>query len=125
MKVKDIMNKAVVIDKDINVKEAARIMADRKIGSLIIADKDRILGIITDTDVLRNISKLESKISKVMSRNVVTIDQEESIDSAAREMRNNKIKRLPVVKNDKLVGIITATDLIANSDDLNENFFFE
>ena len=60
-----------------------------------------------------------------MSKNVVTIEQEENIDFAAREMRENKIKRLPVVKNSKLVGIVTATDLIANSDELNENFFFE
>jgi len=72
-----------------------------------------------------NISKLDSKISSVMTKGVVTIDQEENIDSAARIMKENKVKRLPILRNGKLVGIITGTDIIANADDLNENFFFE
>ncbi|MCX6748724.1 MAG: CBS domain-containing protein [Candidatus Pacearchaeota archaeon] len=125
MKIKDIMNKAVAIDHDIKLKEAARIMADKNIGSLIVINKEKILGIITEKDIMDNISRLDSKISSVMTKNVVTIDQEESVDNAARTMRDNKIKRLPVVKNEKLAGIITATDVIANCDDLNENFFFE
>lgn len=60
-----------------------------------------------------------------MSKEIVTIGHNESIDNAALIMSEHKIKRLPVLENDKLVGIITATDIIANSDILNEDFLFD
>jgi len=125
MKVKEIMNKAVVENHDIKVKDAAKIMSDKNIGSLILMNQDKIVGIITDTDILRNINKLDIGISKVMSKNVVTIGENESIDRAAIIMKEKKIKRLPITKKGKLAGIITATDIIANSEELNEQFFFD
>lgn len=125
MKVKEAMNKAVVIEADIKIRDAAKIMSERGIGSLIVMSKEKIVGIITDTDIMRNIDKLDSQISKIMSRNVVCIDAEESLDEVARLMAEKKIKRLPALKKEKLVGIITATDIIANSEELNEQFLFE
>ncbi len=125
MQVKEIMNKAVVIEHDVSVKEAAKIMSSRNIGSLIFLKNNKIKGIITEKDILRNISSLNKKISSIMSKNVITINQDESLDNAALLMTEKKIKRLPVMNNEKLVGIITATDIIANSDLLNEDFFFE
>lgn len=125
MRVSEAMHKVVVIDDNISLRDAAKIMADRGIGSLVIVNKEKISGIITDTDVLRNISKLESKISNVMSKHVVCIGANENLDTAALLMAEKKIKRLPVLKKEKLVGIVTATDVIANSEELNEQFFFE
>jgi CBS domain-containing protein len=125
MKVKEIMNKAVTESHDIKVRDAAKIMSDGNIGSLILVNGDKIAGIVTDDDILKNINKLDSGVSKVMSKNVISIDENEGIDRAAEIMRERKIKRLPVVKKGKLVGIITATDLIANSEELNEEFFFD
>jgi len=125
MKVKEIMNKAVVVDHNISVREAAKIMSDRNIGSLIILKSSKIIGIITERDVMKNISSLSKGISSIMSKNVISVECNESIDNAALIMNEKKIKRLPVVDSGKLVGIITATDLIANSDILNEDFFFE
>lgn len=125
MKVKEIMNKVIVVEHDISVKEVAKIMSNRNIGSLVVLKNNKIAGIITEKDILKNISSLEKKISSVMNKNVITIDLNESIDDAALIMSENKIKRLPVIDNNKLVGILTATDIIANSDVLNEDFFFE
>lgn len=125
MKIKEIMNKAIAVDHDVSVKEAAKIMSDRGIGSLIVLKDNKIAGIITERDIMKNISSIGKKISSVMSRNVVTINHNESLDNAALIMTERKIKRLPVVDNDRLVGIITATDIIANSDVLNEDFFFD
>ena len=125
MKVSEIMNKPIVIEKNISVKEAARTMSDKNIGSLIIISNDKILGIITEDDILKNIDNLTEKISKVMSKKVVTIDKDNDIEYAAKLMAANKIKRLPVLKNNELVGIITATDIIAHSEDIDEDFFFE
>jgi len=125
MRVDEIMNKAIVIDHDVSVKEAAKIMSNRNIGSLIVLKKNKIVGIMTERDVLKNVSSLGRKISHVMSKSVVTIDHGESIDNAALIMTEKKIKRLPVIDEGKLIGIITATDIVANSDLLNEDFFFD
>lgn len=126
MKVKDIMNKAIVVDFDISLKEAAKIMSDKNIGSLIVLKDNKIIGIITENDIVRNVSNLDRKISQIMSKRVLTINEDEDIDNAAELMGKNKIKRVPVIdKNGRLTGIVTTTDLIAHSEDLNEDFFFE
>jgi len=125
MKVHDIMKKVVVAGDQINGKQAAQIMSSKGIGSLVIFKKNKILGIITERDIMRNISKLNKKVSRIMAKNVLTIESGEDIDSAADLMAEHKIKRLPVIEKGKLVGIITATDVIANSDFLNEDFFFD
>jgi CBS domain-containing protein len=125
MKVSEAMNKAVTIESDMKLKQVAGIMSDRKIGSLIVLDNEKIAGIITERDILKNVGRLDSKVVSIMSKNVITIDADENINNAALLMAKNKIKRLPVVKKGKLAGIITATDVIANSPGLNESFFFE
>jgi len=125
MKVKEIMKRAIVVDRNVRVKEAAKIMSEKGIGSLIVSKGKKIVGIVTEKDIIRNVDKLNKKISDIMSKDVITIDQEGGIDDAASLMAKHKIKRLPVLEDGKLVGIITATDLIANSDELNEEFFFD
>ena len=125
MKVNEIMNKVMAVDSDINLKQAAKILSDKNIGSIVVLKKDKILGIVTERDIIDNISSLGKKISSIMTKVVVTIDHNESLDNAALMMAQSKIKRLPVVDKEKLVGIVTATDIIANSDILNEDFFFD
>ncbi|MDD5151259.1 MAG: CBS domain-containing protein [Flavobacterium sp.] len=124
MKVEEIMKRAIAVE-EIKLKEAAEIMSEKRVGSLIIMRGENIVGIITERDVLKNVGRLNEKISKIMSKDVITISPDSSLDDAAKTMTENEIKRLPVVEKGKLVGIITATDLIANSDALNENFFLE
>lgn len=123
MKVSEIMNKAFVVDEGISVKEAAKLMSSKGIGSLIVMNKDKMVGIVTEKDVTKNVSRLGEKVGGIMSQNLITIGKNESIDDAAELMRKHKIKRLPVVSKGELVGIVTATDLIENSDELNEEFF--
>lgn len=125
MKVSEIMNKAIAVDEDIQLKNAVKIMSERGIGSLIIMKKDKIVGIITERDILRNVNKLNIRVSQVMSKKVISINDNETADNAALMMAKYRIKRLPVLKNEKLVGIITATDIIANSESLNERFLIE
>jgi len=119
------MNKVVVVDENITVKEAAKIMTDRGIGSLVVMKGERVKGIATDRDLLRNMGKVNQKVSAIMSRDVITIDENESIDNAAIIMSENNIKRLPALSNGKLVGIITATDIIKNSEALNLDFLLD
>lgn len=125
MKVSEIMNKAIVIEEDINLRQAAKVMSDKNIGSLIVMKGEKIIGIITERDIMKNVNKLGEKISSVMSKEVITIEHNESLDNAAILMAEHKIKRLPVIKKNELVGIVTATDLLANSDSLAEDFLLE
>ncbi len=125
MKIKEVMNRAVAIDHDISVKEVAKIMSDKGIGSVVAVKGNKIVGIITESDIVKNVEKINKKISSIMARNVITIEQDEDLDEAAILMKQNKIKRIPVIKNNELVGIITSTDLIANSEELNEEFLFD
>jgi len=127
MKVKEMMNKAVAIEHNITLKEAAKIMSSRNIGCLVIIRNGKVVGIVTERDIMRNISNLNEKISSIMARKVITISPDDDIDDAALLMTKHKIRRLPVVDSEsgELVGIITSTDLIAHSEDISEEFFFD
>ena len=125
MKIKDVMNKAVAIDQNISLKEAAKIMSDKNIGSLIAVKNGKVFGILTEHDVVSNISGLDKKVSSIMAKKVTTIDSNKDINEAAIIMAENKIKRLPVLAEGDLVGVITVTDIIAHSKDLDDEFIFE
>lgn len=125
MKVKEIMNKVIAIDSDISLKEAAKIMSKKNIGSLVVLKGSKVVGIITEKDIIDNVSNLNKKVYSVMKKNVYVIEADSTLEEAARIMAQKKVRRLPVVENGKLVGIITSTDLIANSEEIEENFFID
>jgi len=125
MKVLDIMHDVKVISPGLTVREAADIMSKEAIGSLVIISNGKVAGIITERDILRNIKRAKEKVDKVMSKNVISVEDTDTIERAAEIMTASKIKRLPVTRQGKLVGIITATDLIANSTSINENFLLD
>jgi CBS domain-containing protein len=126
MRVKEIMNKAIAVDDDISIKQAARIMSNKNIGSLIVMNGKKIAGILTERDILKNLDRgLDGKIDKIISRNVIYIEPDDTLDDAAKIMAQKKIKRLPVLEKNMLIGMITMTDLIAHSDELNEEFLLD
>ncbi len=115
--VRQIMNRNVVVaSSDITIKEAAKIMAEAKIGSLVIVEDDKPIGIITNTDITKAIAKgIEPNLTlvrEVMSKPVVTIGPEKSLEDAVNLMLEKKIKRLVVVEDEKVIGIITASDIM-------------
>ncbi|MDP3026485.1 MAG: CBS domain-containing protein [Nanoarchaeota archaeon] len=125
MKVKEIMNKAFVMEENISLKEAAKIMSDKAITYLIIMKKDKIDGIVTEKELAKNGGSSGKKVRDVMSTRIVTVKKNDSIDDAAKMMAQNRIRVLPVMDKTELVGVITSDDLIANSDDLNEELFID
>lgn len=125
MRVSDVMNKVVAVEESITLSDAAKIMSDRNIGCVVVLKGDDIKGIVTDRDILKNIGKSSQKISTIMTRDVITIDENESIDNAAIIMSENNIRKLPVIGNNKLIGIITATDIIRNSESINLDFLLD
>jgi CBS domain-containing protein len=117
--IKDIMTKNVItITADKTVFEATELMDTKKIGCLIVVQNDAPVGIATERDIVRRIvaKKLPYtlKVSEIMTTNLVTVDPESSLKDAARLMSNHKIRRLPVVKQNRLVGIVVASDFVRN-----------
>lgn len=117
--VKDIMTKEVVtIDTNKSVFEAAELMTSKGLGCLVVVIKAYPVGIITERDIVRRIvakrASPDVKIIDIMTKKLITIDPDTSLKEAARVMSTNKIRRLPVLKNNKLVGIVVASDFVRN-----------
>jgi CBS domain-containing protein len=117
--VKDIMTKSVTTIKvDSSVFEVAELMNSKGIGCLIIVEGEEPVGMVTERDIVRRIvaKKLpyETRVSEIMTTKLVTVDPDMSLKDAARLMSTNKIRRLPVVKQNKLVGIVVASDFVRN-----------
>ncbi len=131
MKIKEVMRKVLTVDEASSVKDASIIMAKHKVGSLVVTDGKRPLGIITERDVITGIAAKDRKsssvaVSEIMSKKLVTIDQESLIDDAVYLMLKNKIKKLPVLDSEnQLVGMITSTDIVANSDEIGQFYFLD
>ncbi|MBT7705872.1 CBS domain-containing protein [archaeon] len=125
MIVSEVMNRVATINSNITLQHAARLMSREGIGSLVLMDKGKARGIITERDIVKNVSSLNKKVSTVMSKKLVTADQWAELEEIADIMGNNKIKRILIRdRNKKIVGIVTATDMIANADLLNQDLSF-
>jgi len=124
MHIKEIMKSPHIITKDTDLRSAAKIMSEKNIGCLLFCSGKKIKGIITERDLLRNFSK-GGKISEHMTSNVITAGPNEDLSKALLIMKDNNIKRLPVVGEKKeLIGIITLTDLAASNQEAEGDFFF-
>ena len=99
------------------IEEVARVMRDADIGDVIVLDEDgRVSGIVTDRDlvvraVADGVDPAEGQIGSILNGAVVSIAPDESVDTALDLMRDHKIRRLPVIDDDRLVGIVTLGDL--------------
>lgn len=117
MLVRDIMSKDVkVVRPDTTVKEIVATMNKFRIGSIIVVQGERPVGIVTERDILMRLVEQclapEALVARqVMTSPVITINENASIDEAARLMAKKRIRKLPVMSNDKLVGVVTFTDI--------------
>ena len=106
------------LSADKTVRDAARLLRKTNVGSVIITQKGKAKGIITERDLVYKVMALgkdpgKTKLKSVMSRPLKVIKASDKIESAALALRNNRVKRLPVVdRNGRLVGIITEGDLL-------------
>ncbi|MGD6850935.1 MAG: CBS domain-containing protein [Candidatus Bathyarchaeia archaeon] len=118
--VKDIMTKKVItVEANRTVFEAAELMTEKGVGCIIVVIEAFPVGIITERDIVRRIvakrSSLDLKVTEVMTKTLITVDPDTSVREAARIMSTNRIRRLPVLKNNKLVGIVVASDFVRNA----------
>ncbi len=108
-----------------DVAHAAKVMAERSVGSIVIVKGKTPVGILTERDLLMKVVSVDAKpstvrVGKVMSSPVLTISPDVDITEAARTMARHRIRRLPVVERGRLVGIVTASDITAVSPELAE-----
>jgi CBS domain-containing protein len=115
--VRDIMTKKVVtIADDKTALDAAKLMAEKGISSLIVVKNGNPEGIITERDFIKKICAKELQISQIkiiniMSKIQTVAEPDTPIEVAVQRMVNRRIRRLPIVQDGKVVGIITVTDL--------------
>ena len=109
--------KPIVVEPDTSIKECAKIMADNKVGSLIIKQNGKLLGIIKERDIVRtvvieNVNASKAKVKDYMVKKVITISPEVDIYDALLEMRDEDVRMLPVVDGKKLTGLLTVKDIL-------------
>ena len=119
MKIGDCMTKGVItLDVKKSAFEAAELLSKKNIGCVIITDGGDAVGIITERDLVQKIifankKATEVKLSLIMSKPLKAIEASQTIEDAALSMRKENIKRLPVLDDGNLVGIISEGDLIS------------
>jgi len=117
LKVEDVMTREVItIDEHATVKEAAEIMDKNEISCLIALRKGRAIGIITERDLLKRIiveakNPEKTKVGKVMSSPLEVVPVGTDLEKALRLMFRKKIKKLPVVDKESLLGLVSLTDV--------------
>jgi CBS domain-containing protein len=109
--------KFISIERDTDAQTAARIMRDRGIGSLFITNGKEIVGILTDTDMVRRVVAVGADINKttveqIMSAPILTIEEDKTLLDANDLMAKTHIRHLGVTHDGKLVGLISVRDLV-------------
>jgi signal-transduction protein with cAMP-binding, CBS, and nucleotidyltransferase domain len=117
-KVAEFMNKDIVeVTPDTNVKRCAEVMAAEHVDSVLVAEEKRIMGIVTEKDLARKVvakglDAEELLVKDIMTIELVTVEPEKSLYDAMILLNRKKIKHLPVLENNVLVGIITVMDIL-------------
>ena len=121
---RDIMSQdADCVQASQSILDAAKELADRDVGAMpICGDDDRLKGMLTDRDIVVKVlaqgkDPSSTKVSELAEGKPVTIGADDSIDEALRAMIDHKVRRLPVIDDRKLVGIISQADIATNLDE--------
>jgi len=128
MLVREVMTKNVVtIDENKSVYDACMIYKNKAVGSLIVTKNKNHTGIITERNLIeRTICEkrdpAKTLVSDIMTKDVKTVNPLDSIENSLEKMKEYNIKKLPVVMNEEIVGIITVTDISRARPNLSERF---
>ncbi len=111
-----ISGRLIYIDSEDNVIKAAILMRENNISSLLVKHKGDFVSIVTEKDIINKVVAEELypgdvKVSEIMSKDLFTVSKNESIEEAAKLMRKKGVRRLVVLEDERIVGIITETDI--------------
>ena len=115
--VKQIMNNFVVsVDSSVTATDAAKMMEDTGVGSVIVLDNNLPVGIVTDRDFAIKITAhsypIDTPVRRIMSSPLISIDPNSDLWVASDLMSTRNVKKLPVIDDDKVVGMLTSSDLV-------------
>jgi CBS domain-containing protein len=99
-----------------SLADAAQMMRDEDVGSLPVVEADRLIGILTDRDIVvravaERVDPQSAKVGDVASKEVVTVEPEQDLDDALELMARHRVRRLPVVEDDRLIGMLAQADV--------------
>lgn len=117
MTIGDVMTKSVIsVDASSTINEASKMMEDAKVGAIIVIENNIPIGIVTDRDftvkVVAHAYNITTSIKQIMSSPLFSVNSNESVRVAAEMMHEYKVRKLPVMENEKIVGMITGTDIV-------------
>ena len=100
-----------------NIRQVAQYMSDRRVGAVAVLEGQRVCGIVSERDIMskvvaKGLDTAKTRVSEVMTRELVVATPEDSYEDAARKMRQAGIRHLPVVEGDRLIGMISQRDLV-------------
>ena len=117
LKVEEVMVRQIVtVNEDYPIKDAARVMNKFEIGSLIVVSEGKAVGIITERDVLKRVvaeskNTKKTKVKDVMTSPLVVVGPEIELEEAVKLIFQMKIKKLPVIEGERIVGLLSLTDV--------------
>jgi len=117
MKVEEAMIKNVVtLQQDVSAYDAVKLMNENRIGCLVVLQYGQVVGIITERDMLERVlekckNPKETNITEIMTKRVIVGKPDMQLAEAAKLMFEKKVKKLPIVEGNRLVGLVTLTDL--------------
>ena len=105
------------VSPDATVFEAISLMAEKNIGALPVLEGDRLVGMVSERDYARKVILLgrgsrETAVSEIMTRNLRTVSLDDSVQECMQLMTENRFRHLPVVQEDKLIGLISIGDCV-------------
>jgi len=119
IRVGDVMTRNFVhLKSSTNLLDCAKTMIKKRVGSIVLKENDKLFGVLTEKDIVwaltkRNGKDISNVIAKdVATRKIITIRPEAKIEEALDKMNKNKIRRMPVIINKKIVGYITLKDIV-------------
>ena len=117
MKVEEAMIKNVVtLQQDVSAYDAVKLMNENRIGCLVVLQYGQVVGIITERDMLERVlekckNPKETNVTEIMTKRVIVGKPDMQLAEAAKLMFEKKVKKLPIVEGNRLVGLVTLTDL--------------
>lgn len=110
-------NAAISVPPGTSVLDALKIMAEKNIGSIVVRDQDKYMGIITERDysrkvILKGKHSVDTTVSDIMSSDLPAVSPNDSIETCMALMSDNNIRYLPVFENEQLSGIISMSDVV-------------
>jgi len=118
LKVKDVMvTNIITIEAGATARKAAELMNRHDIGCLVVVNNDKPIGIVTERDMLKRVmlqlrDPRRSRVSHIMSKPLITTSPETDLRDAVGLMNERRIKKLPVVEEGRLLGLISITDIV-------------